>query len=281
MEPSMTDTVTNQDQTRSGVRDRYAAIAENSTVEQPEVPISAGGCCGGATPERRSLGVGYSEEELAAIPRAADMGLGCGNPTAIAGLADGEVVVDLGSGGGIDCFLAGQKVGPTGRVIGVDMTPVMISKARANAETVEATNVEFRLGEIEHLPIADASVDVVISNCVINLSTDKSQVYREIARILKPGGRLCVSDVLARSELPEDVKADVELRSCCVGGAETADTTTSQLQAAGFSPIRIQFKEESADYIKEWEPGSDATALVVSADIVATKAAPCCGPSCC
>ncbi|TVR42010.1 MAG: methyltransferase domain-containing protein [Planctomycetota bacterium] len=257
---------------RIGVRERYAAIARMAEAGTPEPAMSEGGCCGGsAALDRRSLGVGYSAEDLAVVPREADMGLGCGNPTAIAGLQAGEVVLDLGSGGGIDCFLAAQRVGPSGRVIGVDMTPEMIAKARANAAKLGHDNVEFRLGEIEHLPLADASVDVVISNCVINLSPDKAQVYAEVARILKPGGRFCVSDVLAREELSAEVRSDVALRSCCIGGADTIEATQKALAAAGFTDISIRPKDESADYIKDWGHHAEAAQMVVSCDITAHR----------
>ncbi|TVR15670.1 MAG: methyltransferase domain-containing protein [Planctomycetota bacterium] len=259
---------------RDGVRQRYAQIAQMATADNPEPPIAEGGCCGGSAAEdRRSQGVGYSAEELAMVPREADMGLGCGNPTAIAGLQTGEIVLDLGSGGGIDCFLAAEKVGPSGQVIGVDMTPDMISRARANAAKLGLEQVQFRLGEIEHLPAADSSVDVVISNCVINLSPDKGQVYAEVFRILKPGGRFCVSDVLARETLSDEVRSDVALRSCCVGGAETPEVVEQLLREAGFTEIVFTAKEQSADYIKEWDASSDATALVLSYDIMARKPA--------
>ena len=268
---------------REGVRDRYAAIAEQAKHGVYEPAISEGGCCGGtADLDRRSLGVGYSAEELESIPREADMGLGCGNPAAIASLTAGETVLDLGSGGGIDCFLAAKKVGETGHVIGVDMTPQMISKARSNVEKLGATQVEFRLGEIEHLPVANDSVDVVISNCVINLSPAKDQVYAEVFRTLKAGGRFCVSDVLALEPLSDAVRNDIALRSCCIGGAETEEVTRRQLEEAGFTEILFTPKQESADYVKEWDAGSDTGSLVLSYDIFATKPMPCVpGSGCC
>lgn len=259
---------------RIGVRERYAAIARQADAGNHEPAISEGGCCGGSAElDRRSLGVGYSTDDLSDVPREADMGLGCGNPTALAGLHPGEVVLDLGSGGGIDCFLAAKRVGEEGRVIGVDMTPEMIMKSRANADKLGHHNVEFRLGEIEHLPVADGTVDVVISNCVINLSPDKAQVYAEVARILKPGGRFCVSDVLAREELSDEVRQDVALRSCCIGGAETIERTQKALAAAGFTDISITPKDESADYIKDWGHHAEAARMVVSCDILAHRPA--------
>jgi SAM-dependent methyltransferase len=268
---------------REGVRDRYAAIAEKASQGDFELAISQGGCCGGSGDlGRRSLGIGYSTEELDSIPREADMGLGCGNPAAIALLQQGETVLDLGSGGGIDCFLAAKKVGEKGHVIGVDMTPQMISKARTNAEKLGTPQVEFRLGEIEHLPVADETVDVVISNCVINLSPHKDQVYAEVFRILKPGGRFCVSDILALETLSEEVRNDIALRSCCIGGAETEEFTRQQLSAAGFIGISFIPKQESADYVKEWDSNSDAGSLVLSYDIFASKGQACApGSGCC
>ena len=183
------------------------------------------GCCGvsedatiNAVISKR---LGYSDSEINQVPEGADMGLGCGNPKAIAALRAGEVVVDLGSGGGFDCFLSAQEVGETGYVIGVDMTPDMVTKARSNAEKGKYSNVEFRLGEIEHLPVADGTADIIISNCVINLSPDKDSVYREAYRVVKPGGRLSISDIVATETLPDEIQKDLALVSACVGGAAT------------------------------------------------------------
>jgi SAM-dependent methyltransferase len=185
------------------------------------------------------MAVGYTEEELQSIPENSGMGLGCGNPTALASLSEGEVVVDLGAGGGIDCFLASNAVGKYGKVIGVDMTPDMVSAARANAQRGGYENVDFRLGEIEHLPVADSSADVVISNCVINLSPDKPQVFREAFRTLKPGGRVMVSDIVLCGELPEDIKASVAAYAGCVGGALPVEEYLAAITAAGFSDVEV------------------------------------------
>jgi len=215
--------------------------------------------------------MGYSDAEVAGAPEGANLGLGCGNPQAIAALQPGEVVLDLGSGAGFDCFLAARQVGETGAVIGVDMTPEMVDRARQNAEKAGASNVEFRLGEIEHLPVADASADVILSNCVINLSTDKRGVYREAFRVLKPGGRLAVSDVVATAALPEHVKSDLALYTGCVAGAVSIEEIQAILTDVGFEAIRIQPKEESRELIRDWSPGRRLEDYVVSATIEATK----------
>lgn len=199
------------------------------------------------------------------------MGLGCGNPKVIASLKPGEVVVDLGSGGGFDCFLAAREVGPSGYVIGVDMTPDMISKARSNALKGKIGNVEFRLGEIEHLPLADATADVIISNCVINLSPNKPQVFREAFRALKPGGRLAISDVVATVELPEQIRQDAALISGCIGNASLIADLEKMLFDSGFEQIRIQPKDGSKEFIRDWAPGQNVTDYIVSATIEAIK----------
>ncbi|MBW2449086.1 MAG: arsenite methyltransferase, partial [Deltaproteobacteria bacterium] len=201
------------------------------------------------------------------------MGLGCGNPVALASLKPGETVVDLGSGGGFDCFLAAKQVGNTGKVIGVDMTPDMVSKARMNAEKIGTNTVEFRLGEIEHLPLADNSADIIMSNCVINLSPDKQMVYGDAYRVLRPGGRLAISDVVATAPLPDEIQQDLALLSACVGGAATIDDTVKMLAKAGFQDIEIIPKEESRKLISEWVPGKGKNAgdYVVSAYIKAVK----------
>jgi arsenite methyltransferase len=266
-----------KDEVRTAVRDQYAKVARSSGRTD-----CAPGCCGpnaGA-----SLELGYSAEDIAAVPEGANMGLGCGNPQAIAALRPGETVLDLGAGGGFDCFLAGRQVGPSGRVIGVDMTPDMVSKARANAAKLEAKNVEFRLGEIEHLPLADGTVDVILSNCVINLSPDKQAVYREAFRVLKPGGRLAISDVVAIADIPESLSKEWAAYTGCISGAAHVSVIESHMREAGFESVRIDVKKESRAFIKDWIPGSGAENYVASATVEAIKAggkASCCEPSCC
>jgi SAM-dependent methyltransferase len=215
--------------------------------------------------------LGYSDDDLAAVPDGADLGLGCGNPGAIAAMQAGETVLDLGSGAGFDAFLAARAVGPNGRVIGVDMTPEMVSKARANAETGSYDNVEFRLGEIEHLPVADGIVDVIISNCVINLSPDKTAVFADAYRVLRPGGRLAISDVVASAELPDEISSDLALYSGCVAGASRISELRSMLLDAGFEDVVIAPKDESKAFIEQWAPGRSVTDYVVSATIEAVK----------
>jgi arsenite methyltransferase len=225
--------------------------------------------------------MGYTEEDLASVPEGADLGLGCGNPQAIAALRPGETVLDLGSGAGIDCFLAASRVGPAGRVIGVDMTPEMVTKARANASRISASNVEFRLGEIEHLPVADASVDAIISNCVINLSPDKGAVFREAMRVLKPGGRLAVSDVVATQAIPQEVADSVEALTGCIAGAAAVGTIRAMLADAGFEGITVDPRPDSGAIIAQCLPGAER--FLASALIEGRKpgGASCCGPSCC
>lgn len=250
------------------VRAFYRQVAESEGAVG-----CAPGCCATAAPTQ-ALKLGYSETEVAAAPDGANLGLGCGNPQAIAQLKAGETVVDLGSGAGFDCFLAGRQVGPDGRVIGVDMTPEMVSKARVHAEEAGMPHVEFRLGEIEHLPVAPDSVDVVISNCVVNLAPDKAAVYREVFRVLKPGGRVAISDVLATRDIPSHLMNDLVSLTGCVAGAAHVDELQSVLYDAGFSSVRVTVKEESRAVINEWLPGLDAGTYVASATIEATKPAP-------
>jgi arsenite methyltransferase len=268
-------TIETQDPTRTTVRDHYAKIAQSGGSCAP-------GCCGTSNTPDFSLRLGYSAEELAAVPEGANMGLGCGNPQAIAALRLGETVLDLGSGGGFDCFLAACQVGPEGRVIGVDMTAEMIAKARANASKLDATTVEFRLGEIEHLPVADGTVDAIISNCVINLSPDKPAVFREALRVLKPGGRLAISDVVTIAELPPGLRQSAEALSGCIAGARSAAEVDAMLVAAGFVDVRVDVHSESRTFIEDWAPGSRAEDYIASATIAARKpSASCCAPSCC
>lgn len=264
---------TQADEVRNHVRDSYAKVAEaNNASASCGVESS---CCGVSDDidinTLNSLRLGYSQADLNSVPEGADMGLGCGNPRAIAALQPGQVVVDLGSGGGFDAFLAAREVGETGHVIGIDMTPEMLSKARNNAEKATFNNVEFRLGEIEHLPVANNSVDVIISNCVINLSPNKPQVFKDAYRVLKPGGRLAISDVVATIELPEELKSDPHLYAGCMGGASLIDDLGVMLQEAGFTEISITPKDESRDFIRDWAPDHGVEDYVVSAYIQATK----------
>lgn len=241
----MSTTRTSADEIRENVREGYARIAERETaIPILQSPALSGGCCGGACDndsDALATGIGYDEAELALLPEGANMGLSCGNPTALASLRAGEVVLDLGSGGGFDVFLAGPRVGATGRVIGVDMTPQMLAKARRNTVTYRERsgldNVEFRLGEIEHLPVADASVDVVLSNCVLNLSPDKPQVWREIFRVLKPGGRVAISDLAQLQPLPDAVRDSLDALIGCFSGAVEVEETRRLMTAAGFTDI--------------------------------------------
>ena len=257
------------DKTRGVVRKKYSEIAKVDSRESI-LPVS---CCGEPLVPLESLttAIGYSPEQLASVPHGANMGLGCGNPLAIASLRKGETIVDLGSGGGFDCFLAAKQVGETGKVIGVDMTAEMISKARENAAKGEYSNVEFRLGEIEHLPVADGSADVIISNCVINLSPEKLHVFREAFRILKPGGRLAITDVVASAPLPPEFKNDSTLLSGCISGAATIEELNKMLQEVGFTDIQICPLDKSRMFIKNWFPDLNLENYVVSATIEAIK----------
>ncbi|MBF0189225.1 MAG: arsenite methyltransferase [Magnetococcales bacterium] len=278
------------DAIRRSVRHTYATIAEKATsvTDTADETRQAGAassrccssdsgssCCPGSgemdTAESISMGLGYSQAQVMEIPQGANMGLGCGNPQAIASLKEGERVLDLGSGGGFDAFLAARQVGASGSVIGVDMTPEMVSKARANAASSNFDSVEFRLGEIEHLPVADATIDVILSNCVINLSPEKPQVFREAFRVLKRGGRLAISDVVATAPMPEAWRNDPALHSGCMSGATMIEDLEEMLRAAGFLSIRIQPKDESRAFIRTWAPGIRIEEIVVAATIEAVK----------
>lgn len=269
-------TLSDPEDVRAAVRERYGAIARERGQASANCCLSENGaassCCTSAGGNGDSAALlGYSEEEMAAVPEGVDLGLGCGTPLAAAALQPGEVVLDLGSGAGFDCFLVAREVGPSGKVIGVDMTIDMLVKARRNAAAGNYRQVEFRLGEIEHLPLADASVDVVISNCVINLSPDKPQVFREAFRVLKQGGRLAISDVVTPIELPDEIKRDLTLHTGCLAGASLMSELQATLEGCGFEKIRIVAKAESREFIKDWAPGLKLEDYVVSAVIQAVK----------
>jgi len=271
------------DNVRKHVRKSYAEVAEAS--DEGSCCGVESSCCGvsddAAINTLISTRLGYSEADLDKVPDGADMGLGCGNPRAIASLKPGEVVIDLGSGGGFDAFLAAHEVTESGRVIGIDMTPTMLSKARHNAEKGKFTNVEFRLGEIEFLPIADNTGDIIISNCVINLSPHKELVFADAFRVLKPGGRLAISDVVATAVMPDEMKNDPVLHAGCMAGASLIDELETMMKEAGFERIRIVPKDESREFIRDWAPGRGVEAYVVSAYIEAVKPGGCSSTSCC
>jgi len=273
---------------RGAVRERYGKLAREGIIPSEAHPVvpccgtpetspktgsSASCCSGGAGPSLEGIAsaIGYKEKDIQGVPEGANMGLGCGNPVALASLKAGETVVDLGCGGGFDCFLASKEVGKSGKVIGVDMTPEMITKARENAVKAGASNIEFRLGEIEHLPVADNSADIIMSNCVINLSPDKLRVYQDAFRVLKPGGRLAISDIVATAPVPEEVRKNLALLTACIGGAATIEETEHMLREAGFQDIKIKPNERSGDLIREWIPGKQIEDYVVSASIEAVK----------
>jgi arsenite methyltransferase len=300
MKGFMSETIKDKEVVRQKVREGYGQIAK-----------SGGACCGAsattAGPEALAKHIGYGAEELAALPDGANMGLSCGNPNVLASLQPGEVVLDLGSGGGFDVFIAGKKLGASGRAIGVDMTAEMLAKARQNADSYRQTtgldNVEFRLGEIEHLPVADASVDVVISNCVINLSPDKPQVWREIARVLKSGGRVAVSDLALLQPLPPAILESVEALVGCVAGAVLVSETERMAREAGLGNIVLTPKGDYIDGMVDWQDplyqkiigslpaGSKPSDFITSLEVKARKPGlageageksnSCCGPSCC
>jgi len=279
--PASESSHTEQDLHRHTVRSAYAKVAQANN--EGDACGNQSSCCGVsddvAINTLISTRLGYSEDDLASVPSGADMGLGCGNPRAIASLQRGEVVVDLGSGGGFDCFLAAREVGDSGRVIGIDMTPDMLSKARANANKGRYKNVEFRLGEIENLPVGDNTADVIISNCVVNLSLNKPRVFQEAYRILKPGGRLAISDVVATVELPAAMRNDPALIAGCMGNASLVEELADMITQAGFCDVRIEPKDESKEFIRDWAPEHNVTDYVVSATIEGVK--PAAKTSCC
>ncbi len=276
------DTTGNPD-LRGVVREEYGRIAR-----QGGPCCEASSCCGSSGAHAVATTLGYTGEELAVLPDGANMGLSCGNPAAVAALRPGEVVLDLGAGGGFDVFIAARHVGASGRAIGVDMTPDMLDKARRNAEVFQSSagldNVEFRLGEIEYLPVADASIDVVLSNCVINLSPDKARVWREIARVLKPGGRVSVSDLALLQPLPDALRQSVEALVACIGGAVLVDETRAMVRAAGLVDAVYETQSDYIDQMAEWSdplyweiakqlpPGTNPSDFVTSLTIMARKA---------
>jgi arsenite methyltransferase len=264
-------TLENSDQIREEVLNHYGEVARRGAS-----------CCGPTccTPQAvdsranasdTALRLGYTAQDLETAPEGANLGLGCGNPQAIAALQPGETVIDLGSGAGLDCFLAARQVGPRGKVIGVDMTPDMISRARQNAGGTGLANVEFRLGEIEHLPVPDGMADAIISNCVINLSTDKAAVFREALRVLRPGGRLAISDVVALGPLPEPIRRDLTLYTGCVAGAATVEETIRLLGEAGFVDIAVTIDHSASQAMADLTPDHDLRSLAASARIEARR----------
>ncbi|KPN29224.1 arsenite S-adenosylmethyltransferase [Halolamina pelagica] len=262
---------------RKVVRERYARIATEGSDAESSC-CSSDSSCGSPDEESTSSDetarqLGYSDGDLESVDGNANLGLGCGNPQAIASLNSGESVLDLGSGAGFDCFLAAQEVGASGRVIGVDMTPEMVEKARANASQNDAEHVEFRLGEIEHLPVSDDSIDVIISNCVVNLSPNKPQVFDEAFRVLRPGGRLAISDVVLTAAVPDEVRADPDSVASCVAGASTIDRLESMLTETGFESVSISPKDDSDEFIRDWDDDYDVSEFLVSASITARKPA--------
>ena len=254
------------------VRQTYGQIADRGALLPKESPSASCGCeTPGLGSDQISTLLGYSSEDIETAPQGANLGLGCGSPKTIADIKKGETVVDLGSGGGFDCFIAAKQVGQKGRVIGVDMTPGMITRARKNKESALAGNVEFRLGEIEHLPVGDDTADLIISNCVINLSPEKRQVFKDAFRVLKTGGRLAISDILALKPLPEKIKEDLNLISACIGGAATIDETKQMLKDAAFKDITITPNPVNPELIETYLLGSGIGDYVAPADITAVK----------
>lgn len=260
---------------REIVRERYATIARGEDAccneHGGDEHTDEASCCGDSTTETESERLGYDDQDIAAVADGADLGLGCGNPGAFAEMSRGETVLDLGSGAGFDCFLAAREVGADGRVIGVDMTPAMVSKARENVVTNDVSNVEFRLGEIAHLPVPDGVIDVVISNCVINLAPEKAKVFAETYRVLEPGGRVAISDVVQTAPFPDQVRLTPESLAGCVAGASTVDALEEMLEEAGFEDIEVQPQSDSREFIREWDADRDLGEYLVSATIQAVK----------
>ncbi len=249
------------------VREGYAKIAkkEKSCCSGPT------SCCSDAADMNEGISrrIGYSEEEIGSVPKGANLGLGCGNPVALASLKKGQTILDLGSGGGFDCFLAANRVGRGGKVIGVDMTPEMIDRARENARKGKYENVEFRLGEIENLPVADGSVDVIISNCVINLSPNKKRVFEEAFRVLRPNGRLMVSDIVLLKELPDSIRNNVQAYIGCLSGAEMKNKYLSLIKSAGFQEVNVL--EENYFPVENMANDPTAQAIVKTSEIPTEK----------
>lgn len=270
-ETAPSNSAVTEDQIRQQVREHYGSIVDKKDDGEE---CCAPGCCGDTeTDQKVDYGkmLDYTAEELAFVPEASNYGLGCGNPILAAKLQPGEVVVDLGSGAGIDIFLSSKQLGENGRAIGVDMTPTMITKARSNAAEHGFSNVEFRLGEIENLPVADGTVDVIISNCVVNLSPNKEQVFNECLRVLKPGGRIAISDIVATAKFPEELKDDPALYCGCMSGASLMDDLKTLLVKTGFVNVEINPKDNSREIIKEWAPNTSIEDVLCSAYIMAVK----------
>jgi arsenite methyltransferase len=274
----MTMQTATPDQIRETVRQAYGAVA----TRQTDSCCTGGGCCGTVSASRQ---LGYSDEDLASVPDGADLGLGCGNPQAIAALKPGERVLDLGSGAGFDAFLAARQVGPTGRVIGVDMTPEMIARANANKATLGLEYVEFRHGPIEQLPVDTGSVDIIMSNCVINLVPEKAAAFREAFRVLAPGGRLAISDIVAIGEMPAALANDPAAYTGCVAGAAPVAEIERMLIEAGFTDVRITLRGDSDGLVKDWSPGAERVVASALIEGVKPGEAACCAPaaqeSCC
>jgi SAM-dependent methyltransferase len=258
---------------KKNVREGYAKVAkENSSCCGPSSSESAGSCGCGPSIDQESVSkaMGYSKEELESLPEGADLGLGCGNPTALASIKEGETVIDLGSGAGIDCFLAAKKVGKNGKVIGVDMTPEMLDKARANAKDGNIENVEFRLGEIDNLPVADNTADLIISNCVINLAPDKKKVFEEAFRVLKPGGRVMISDIVLLGELSDALKASKEAYVGCISGAIPREDYLQTIKDAGFEKVEVV--SEATFPVEDVIVGENAQKILKDADLTTKEA---------